>query len=115
MTALAERLLAVFRREYLESGYLYSGCLAPLRLARLLRTDGLAVSVRQVERAADELIAAGVVRVRPVSAFKWELVPAERLRLVEEHGLRETWVAEHPWSYPLDPVCGEIGRLDRAA
>jgi hypothetical protein len=99
----AELVLARYRAEYVRIGYMYAGEMSPDYAGRVTGLD-----FDRALAAIKQLLADGVLRRRKCLSWTYELVPAERLKLINASGLRERWEAEAPYFYPNSPVYGEI-------
>jgi hypothetical protein len=77
------RLMRTFTRQYRRAGYLYSGC---FQQDYLLRRFGESVVL-----VIGKLIDDGFLRKRNCEALAYEIVPRERLKLIERHKLDRTW------------------------
>lgn len=107
---LAERVLFMFRVEYIKSGYLYAGCLSPHWVARQLGVEEAAVM-----SAIEELTGRGLVRRRRCEAFKFELSGTERVRLINEHRLNRAWEEGEGRVFYPNSSHGEVTYAYRAA
>lgn len=105
-----EQVLAAFESEYVSCGYMYSGGIGPEFAGR---ESGLGFD--RALAAIKALTAAGVLRRRDCVAWRYELVPAERVKLIDAHGLREKWQDKASHFYPNHPEYGEIPRVLREA
>ncbi len=102
----AARALQAYQAEYVRVGYMYAGEMSPDYLGR---ETGLGFD--RALGAIKDLTAAGLLRKRKCLAWTWELVPAERAKLIDTHGLAADWEARAPYFYPNSPVYGEIPRV----
>lgn len=104
----AERVLAKYQAEYVRIGYMYSGEMSPDYVGRKagLGFDRALAAIKQLR-------AAGLLQRRNCQSWTFELVPAERARLIDVHGLRADWEARAPYFYPNSPVYGEIPHVLR--
>lgn len=107
---LAERVLFMFRVEYINQGYLYAGCLSPRWIARQLDVEDDAVM-----SAIEELAGRGLVRLRGCVAFKFELSGTERVRLIKEHRLNRVWEQGDGRVFYPNSSQGEVTNAHRAA
>ena len=104
------RALLAYEAEYVRCGYMYSGEMSPEYLGR---ETGLGF-----DRALDAikaLVAAGVLERRQCEAWTYELVPAQRARLISAHRLSERWQVAAPHFYPNDARYGEVPSVMRLA
>jgi hypothetical protein len=101
-------VMQAYQAEYVRIGYMYSGEMSPEYLGR---KTGLGFD--RALAAIKDLVAAGLLRKRECLAWTWELVPAERAKLIDTHGLAADWEARAPYFYPNSPVYGEIPRVLR--
>jgi len=102
------RVQEAYEAEYVRCGYMYSGEMSPEYLGRV---TGLGFD--RALAAIKALVAAGVLQRRKCDAWTYELVPAERARLITTHGLSERWEDAAPYFYPNDPRYGEIPSVMR--
>jgi hypothetical protein len=103
VSADAEQVLEVYRADYLAKGYMYSGEISPQYLARRLGWE-----FDRALAAIETLVAAGLLQRRDCQKWSYELVAAERRRLIEAHGLAERWLAGNgACFYPTGPY-GEV-------
>lgn len=107
----ARRLLGEFEAEFLDCGYMYSGCLSPTYICRKFFAGDDEAS----EAALAELREAGIIQIRACEAFKYELSVERRAALIELHDLAHVWSTTMPARvfYPTEPH-GEIGAVRRA-
>jgi hypothetical protein len=83
---LTRRILSLMCKEYVQSGYMMSGCMKPERIAHEVGGDD-----DEARGAIKVLVERGHLRRRECIEFVYELSPAMRLRLIERHNLAEAW------------------------
>ena len=86
-----EELLKLFEDEYIDSGYLYSGCI-PANAA-------LFTEHREHSELALQLVKEGKLQIRNCEAFAFELPKEKRRELIIRHNLIERW-REHYYCHP---------------
>jgi hypothetical protein len=106
----SHRALQAYKAEYVRIGYMYAGEMSPDYLGR--ETE---MGFDRALAAIKDLVAAGILRRRECLAWTYELVPAERAKLIDTHRLAADWEARAPYFYPNSPVYGEIPRVLREA
>lgn len=106
------KMLAWMESEYVRCGYMYSGSVGPDQYPTLQQFDN---EHDRVVDAFEALEAAGIARRRDCRAWTYELVPARRVDLIEEHNLDVVWQRKAPYFYPNDPSFGEVPRVRAAA
>lgn len=105
---LADRVLALLRDCYLDSGYLYSGCMTPQLISKWVYPDD-----EGLDAALEELQVRGLVQRRACHSYTFELTAPERVRLIEAHNLSRLWEEEAPFFYP-NREYGEVKSAQRA-
>jgi len=76
-------LLKVFEDEYIEGGYVYSGCI-----------PGNATIFQEYEehrKIAYSLVKEGKLQIRACRGFAYELPKQKRRELIEKYNLKERW------------------------
>ena len=77
----ARRLLNFFKRRYISSGYMYSGMIP----------GNAFPSPNYSPKTIQELLDAGLVRIRKCDGLAYELTPSQRKRLILKYGLAAKW------------------------
>lgn len=80
MSENAKDLYEDFKREYVSSGYMYSGHLE---------------YTTEKKNAFKELLENGIIQRRNCEAYCFELSQSERISLVKEFNLETVWEKEH--------------------
>lgn len=92
----SEELLQLFEKDYIDSGYLYSGSWPYTSL----REDGFS------KKDLDELINNGIIQERNCDDIAYELTPLKRHQLLSKHSLCSRWFEETGNSF-LDDIVAE--------
>lgn len=104
MTNKAKELYEIFKKDYVENGYLYSGSI-PANSNIICNFD---------KAIFKELLNENKIQIRECEAFAYELTIPERKKLIIENNLAEIWEQEHPYSYPNDRIYGEVTKVMNA-
>jgi len=78
-----EELLQLFEDEYIDSGYLYSGCISA--------NAALFTKYREHYELALSLVREGKLQIRNCEDFAFELPKEKRRELIIKFNLRERW------------------------
>jgi len=94
-----KEILALFEKEYIENGYIYSGSIP--QNGRIFYCNKA-----NFEKAL-KLVDEGKLEFRQSESRSFELPKQRRKELIEEHGLTEKWQQKAPYFYPNGPY-GEV-------
>lgn len=99
-----DRLIEIFEKEYIKSGYMYGGCLRAYGhiLSRIFGYPPIEVLF--------ELVDEGKLERRNCDAFAFQLPIGRRAELIDQHNLAERWEREAPYFYP-NSEHGEVFRV----
>lgn len=110
LSTQAEKLLNAMRKEYVDVGYMYSGCIGSNQAGRTLDTSEPDI----IYNIIFELIDNGFVQKRGCDAIAFELTKEERKKLIIDNNLSIKWEEKASYCYPNDPKYGEISKVLRS-
>lgn len=99
MSKETKELYEIFKKEYIERGYMYSGSISPFEH----QTKNYELSVYK------ELVNLKLIQRRSCDAFCYELTQPERKKLINEKKLNIIWQDKAPYFYPN----GEYGEVTK--
>lgn len=104
-------VIEIMSREYVDSGYMYSGGSHPSHIAH-----DCDVSVSAVLDALTALELQGKVERRSCASLSYQLAPALRWQLITDHDLSRVWEERAGFCYPnaehgeVTSVCRAVGQ-----
>lgn len=99
-TEKEKEIIRIFKKHYIQLGYIYSGCLSS--------NTSIFLKEKQIIKKLFALVNKGILQKRNCSGLAFELVPKIRKRIILKNGLMKKWEKEAPYFYPNHPVYGEI-------
>jgi len=95
-------ILKAMEKEYIEKGFMYSGCMSIHELRE--------IAGERVFDVVSEMMKEGLIERRNCEALAYELPKEKRKQLILEHNLAQVWEEKAPFFYPNAPY-GEVAEV----